>query len=85
MMDNFLISDGLLTPEIVKSLPSLVCEGQSRLVRQGGLAGDSPSHASFTSQVYDAFTYNRGQSPIISLCTYHESGHRYRYALSGEG
>ena len=56
MMDNFLISDGLLTPEIVKSLPSLVCVGHSRLVRQGELAGDSPSLSSFTGRVYDAFT-----------------------------
>ena len=53
MMDNFSKSDVLLTPEIVKSLPSLVCEGQSRVA---ALPGDSPSLSSFTSRVYDAFT-----------------------------
>lgn len=54
-MENFLISDGLLTPKIVMPFLGLVCEGQSRLVRQGVLAGDSPLLASFTSRVYDAF------------------------------
>ena len=51
-----MISDEILTPEIVKPLPSQMHEGQSRLVRQAGLAGDSPSLSSFTSRVYDAFT-----------------------------
>ena len=58
MMNNFLKSDEILTPEIVKSLPSVVCEGQSRLVRRGvlaALAGDSPLLSSFSSRVYDAF------------------------------
>ena len=52
MMDNFLINDVLLTPEIVMTLSARVCEGQSRLA---ALAGDSPSLSSFTSRVYDAF------------------------------
>ena len=53
MMDNFLINDVLLTPEIVMPLPARVREGQSRIA---ALAGDSPSLSSFTSRVYDAFT-----------------------------
>jgi len=52
-MENFLISDKILTQEIVKFPPSLVCEGQSRLAT---LAGDSPLLSSFTCRVYDAFT-----------------------------
>ena len=52
MMDNFLINDVLLTPEIVMTLSARVCEGQSRVA---ALPGDSPSLSSFTSRVYDAF------------------------------
>ena len=48
-----MINDVLLTPEIVMTLSARVCEGQSRVA---ALPGDSPSLASFTSRVYDAFT-----------------------------